>query len=259
VAVASSHVTVGSGEHRVLALHGWFGSARGWGALPDYLDTSGYTWAFMDLRGYGSRRGEAGEFTMEQAAADALTLADELGWDRFSLVGHSMSGQAIQHVLLQAPGRVRRLVGLNPVPAHGVPFDADGWALFSGAAASRDNRFAIISFTTGSRLPAAFVDHIVQHSLDNSETAAFGAYLESWAKDDFSPRVAASQAAGAPPPVKVIVGEHDPALSAAVMEQTWLQLYPQAELEVIPNAGHYPMFETPAALAASVEEFLGRD
>lgn len=31
---------------------------------------------------------------MPEAAADALALADELGWDRFSLVGHSMSGQA---------------------------------------------------------------------------------------------------------------------------------------------------------------------
>jgi hypothetical protein len=44
-----------------------------------------------------------------------------------------------------------------------------------------------------------------------------------------------------------------------VMEHTWLQFYPAAELEVMPNAGHYPMFETPAALAASIEEFLGRD
>jgi hypothetical protein len=25
--VASSHVTVGSGDHHILALHGWFGSA----------------------------------------------------------------------------------------------------------------------------------------------------------------------------------------------------------------------------------------
>lgn len=256
--MASSHVTVGSGAHKVLALHGWFGSARGWGALPDYLDTSAYTWAFMDLRGYGSRRGEAGEFTMAEAAADALSLADELGWDSFSLVGHSMSGQAIQHVLLRVPGRVRKLIGLNPVPATGMPFDADGWALFSGAAASRDNRFAIINLTTGSRLPAAFVQHIVQHSLDHAETAAFGAYLESWAKTDFSGEVAASQQAGPPADVKVIVGEHDPALSAEVMKQTWLQFFPRAELEVIPNAGHYPMFETPAALAASVEEFLGR-
>lgn len=257
--MASSHVTVGSGAHKVLALHGWFGSARGWGALPDYLDTAACTWAFMDLRGYGSRRGVAGEFTMAEAAADALALADELGWDSFSLVGHSMSGQAIQHVLLRAPGRVRKLIGINPVPATGVPFDADGWALFSGAAASRDNRFAIINFTTGGRLPAAFVQHIVQHSLDHAETAAFAAYLESWAKTDFSGEVAASQQAGPPADVKVIVGEHDPALSAEVMRQTYLVSYPNAELEVFPNAGHYPMYETPAALAASIEEFLGRD
>jgi pimeloyl-ACP methyl ester carboxylesterase len=252
--MASSKVTVGSGEHHVLALHGWFGSARGWGALPDYLDPSAYTYAFMDLRGYGGRQQEAGEYTMQEAAGDALALAGELGWDRFSVIGHSMSGQAIQHVLLQAPGRVRRLVALNPVPATGVPFDDDGWALFSGAAASRDNRFAIINFTTGARLPAAFVNHVVQHSLDHSSAEAFGAYLESWAKTDFSERVKGNPAA-----VKVIVGEHDPALSGPVMEQTWLQFYPAAELEVIPNAGHYPMFETPAALAASIEEFLGRD
>jgi pimeloyl-ACP methyl ester carboxylesterase len=34
--------------------------------------------------------------------------------------------------------------------------------------------------------------------------------------------------------------------------------YPNAELEVLPSAGNYPMFEAPAALAASIEEFLGR-
>jgi pimeloyl-ACP methyl ester carboxylesterase len=252
--VASSHVTVGSGDHHVLALHGWFGSARGWGSLPDYLDGSTFTYVFMDLRGYGGRVGVAGEYTMEEAAGDAVTLADELGWDRFSLIGHSMGGKAVQHVLLSDPGRVRRVVALNPVPANEVPFDEDGWALFSGAAASRDNRAAIINFTTGGRLPSAFVNHVVQHSLDNSAVEAFGAYLRSWAKTDFAERIRGNPAA-----VKVIVGEHDPALSAQVMEQTWLASYPSAELEVVPNAGHYPMYETPAALAASIEEFLGRD
>jgi pimeloyl-ACP methyl ester carboxylesterase len=251
--VASSQVTVGSGDHHVLALHGWFGSARGWGGLPQYLDGSKYTYVFMDLRGYGDRQQAAGEFTMEEAAADAIELADELSWDRFSLVGHSMSGQAIQHVLLQAPGRVRRLVGLNAVPATGVPFDEQGWGLFSGAAASRDNRAAIINLTTGGRLTGSFIDQLVQHSLDQSSAEAVGAYLQSWAKTDFSGQVQGNQAA-----VKLIVGEHDPALSAEVMEQTWLGFYPHAELEVLANAGHYPMFETPVALATSVEEFLGR-
>src|SRR5215831_4202208 len=70
-----------------MALHGWFGSARGWGSLPDYLDGSAFTYVFPDLRGYGSRRDVTGDFTMAKAAADALALADELGWERFSLVG----------------------------------------------------------------------------------------------------------------------------------------------------------------------------
>ena len=103
--MAGSYVTVGSGDHHVIALHGWFGSALGWGHLTDYLNTAQFTYAFPDLRGYGSRQDEPGDFTMAEAAADAIGLADALGWDRFSLVGHSISGVAIQHVLDQAPHR----------------------------------------------------------------------------------------------------------------------------------------------------------
>ena len=124
--VASSYLTVGSGDHHVLAVHGWFGSARGWGSLPDFLDGSAYTYVFLDLRGYGDRQQVAGEYTMEEAAADALAVADELGWDRFSVLGHSMGAKVGHQMLLQAPGRVRRLVGLNAVPATAVPFDEDG-------------------------------------------------------------------------------------------------------------------------------------
>ena len=249
----SSYVTVGSGAHHVLALHGWFGSARGWGTLPDYLDGSAYTYVFMDLRGYGSRREVAGEFTMAEAASDAVALADELGWERFSMIGHSMSGQAIQHVLLRFPGRVRRLVALNPIPATGIRFDDEGWALFSGAAESREYRSVIITITTGNRLPSAFVDQIVQHSVDNSTPEAVAAYLTSWANTDISRQVKGHQTA-----IKVVIGEHDPAMSVPVMEQTWLKFYPGAELEVLSNSGHFPMYEIPAVLAASIEEFLGR-
>ena len=251
--MASSGVTLGSGDHHVVAVHGWFGSAGGWGSLPEYLDGAAYSYTFMDLRGYGARKEEGGEFTIEEAAADVLALADDLGWDGFSLIGHSMGGKIIQQVLVQAPHRVRRLVGINPVPASAVPFDEQGWALFSGAAGDRANRAAIIDFTTGNRQTKTFVNHVVQHSVDHSTREAFGAYLNAWAKSDFS-----EQVKGNDTPVKVIVGEHDPVLTAEVAEQTWLAFFPGAELEVVSSAGHYPMFETPVALATSIEEFLGR-
>jgi pimeloyl-ACP methyl ester carboxylesterase len=253
--MTSSLVSIGSGDRHVLAVHGWFGSARGWGSLPDFLDRSTYTYAFMDLRGYGGRQEVAGEFTMEEAAADAIALAGELGWDRFSVIGHSMGAKVAHQMLLQAPDRVDRLVGLNPVPANAVPMDEQSWALFSGAAANAGNRAAIIDFTTGSKLTATFVNHVVRHSLENSNQAAFAAYLQAWAKTDFSGKAQPDTST----PVKVIVGVNDPALSADVMEQTWLVCFPEAEMTILPDAGHYPMFESPVSLATSIEEFLGRD
>jgi pimeloyl-ACP methyl ester carboxylesterase len=251
--MAASFITVGSGDHRVIALHGWFGSALGWGHLADYLNTTQFSYVFPDLRGYGSRRDEDGEFTMAEAAADALRLADDLGWDRFSLLGHSMSGVAIQHVLLQAPDRVRRLVGVAPVPASGLPLGESEWSLFASAAASPASRAMIVNYSTGSRLTPAFVDRIVRHSLDNANPHAFHAYLPSWARADILARVKGSEV-----PVKVISGEYDPTQPAEFLEQAWLQAYPNSELEVLRGTGHYPMFETPPALAMSIEEFLAR-
>ena len=251
--MAGSYVTVGSGDHHVIALHGWFGSALGWGHLSDYLNTTQFTYVFPDLRGYGSRRDEPGEFTMAEAAADAIGLADRLGWERFSLVGHSMSGVAIQHVLDQAPHRVRRLVGVAPVPASGLPLGESEWALFNSAAGNPASRALIVNYATGNRLAPTLVDRIVRHSLDNSDAQAFGIYLESWARADILGRVKGSEV-----PVKVITGEYDPSQPAEFMEQAWLQVYPNSELEVLRGAGHYPMFETPVALAISIEEFLAR-
>jgi pimeloyl-ACP methyl ester carboxylesterase len=83
---------------------------------------------------------------MTEAAADALAFASDLGWDRFSLAGHSMGGQVAHQVLLQAPGRVRGLAGIDPVPTAVVPFDERARALFSGAAGLP---------TTGRRSPAS--------------------------------------------------------------------------------------------------------
>ena len=33
-----AQLTIGSGDHHVLARHGWIGSARGWGSLPTCIE-----------------------------------------------------------------------------------------------------------------------------------------------------------------------------------------------------------------------------
>lgn len=244
---------VGHGPIHVIVLHGWFGSAGAWQAYADVLDRERFTYAFMDYRGYGSRRAETGDYTLSEIAADTRALADELGWSRFSLIGHSMGGKAIQRVLADAPQRIERLVALTPVPASGVPFDGPGWDLFSSAATSPEARAAIIDGSTGTRLSKAWIRKMVEHSLAQSTPEAFGAYLQAWAQGDFSTEIA-----GNPVPIQVVVGEHDYSLNEEAMSATYLRWYPNAHLEKLANAGHYPMDETPVALATAIERFLSQ-
>lgn len=242
---------VGQGPTRVLVLHGWFGDAQAWKPVFDVLDGERFSYAFIDYRGYGARKEEPGAFTVDEIARDTLAIADTLGWDRFDLIGHSMGGKAIQRVLTLAPQRVRKMVAVTPVPASGVPFDDATWALFNGAVERTESRRDIIAFSTGSRLSKHWAMQMAQQSAQKSTHEAFGAYLQSWAREDFSAEVV-----GNPVPVKVIIGAHDPSLTAEVMRVTWLASYPNATLETIDNAGHYPMDETPVALVTAIESFL---
>ena len=247
----NTHLAIGNGPHKVIGLHGWFGHAHGWGPFTQHLNGKDFSYAFMDQRGYGGMKGSGGPYTVEQIAQDALALADRLGWQRFSLIGHSMGGSSIQQVLAAAPERVRALVALTPVSAIGVPFDEQGWQLFSAAGSDVQARRAIIDFTTGNRLTGTWLDAMAASTQTNSDDEAVAGYLQSWAKTSFVDKIQGQQL-----PVLVLPGEHDPALGEAACRATWMQHYPNAQLEVVRNAGHYPMDETPIILATTIEKFL---
>lgn len=205
----------------------------------------------MDYRGYGERRGSGGPYTIDQIAADVLELADDIGAKTFSLVGHSMGGTAIQRVLALAPDRVEAVVGINPVPASGTPFDDDGRQLFESAAADDTSRATIIDLTTGNRLSAWWIDRIVRHSRGHSDEEAFAAYFTAWADTDHAADVPVDAV-----PALAVVGEHDVAVTEEIARQTWGALHPSSTVVVMCNAGHYPMYETPVRLVTILEEFL---
>ncbi|WP_369334551.1 alpha/beta fold hydrolase [Streptomyces chryseus] len=84
-------------------MHGWLADRGAFAAVLPDLDTRTFSYAVVDLRGYGEARRQPGRYTTAEGAADVLELADRLGWDSFSLVGHSMGGSVVQRVLAAAP------------------------------------------------------------------------------------------------------------------------------------------------------------
>lgn len=241
----------GSGPRHVICLHGWFADRSAFRAIRPYLDGESFTYVFPDIRGYGEAMRITGDFTLDEVARDVLALADHLGWSHFSLIGHSMGGKAAQRVLALAPDRVNALVGVSPVPASGLPFDEQGWALFAGAPDEPSNRRAILDITTGRRLTKTWLDAAVRYSIEHSDIEAYRKYLTDFATVDFHDEIVGKRV-----PALAIVGEYDPAISADSTRATWLAWYPNATLEVLANAGHYAPDETPIALVTTMERFL---
>jgi len=103
--------------HPVIALHGWLDNAATFTRLAPLLP--GLRILALDFAGHGysSHRPAGGNYLLWENVLDVLLVAQSMGWERFSLLGHSMG--AIVSVMLAAamPERVERLAlidGLMP-------------------------------------------------------------------------------------------------------------------------------------------------
>lgn len=241
----------GTGPVRAIFIHGWFGDAHDFDAMFAAIDPDVFSFACVEYRGYGARKGEAGPFDVSTIAQDAVAVADRLGWDRFNVVGHSMGGKAAFKVAVDAPERVERICGVAPVWAGRAPFDENTVSLFRSAKNALGPRQGIITNTTGGRLPPIWSKRVAEHSMDISDKDAFAAYFESWALEELS-----AEAGSVKAETLVIVGAHDRGVSPEVAKATWVSKLPNAKMIVLPDSGHYPSNECPLILAAHIAGFL---
>src|SRR5260370_3751453 len=171
------HKTIGNGPTKVLVIHGWFGDHRVFTPIFVCLDTASHTYAFVDIRGYGNSRDISGEYTIGEVAADAIALADRLGWPEFHVIGHSMGGKAAQKVAMLAGPRVKSIVALTPVPASALPFDDNVFGFFSRACQDDAAALAVMNDSVGHRLSQAWLARMLRRTRETARPEAFKNYI----------------------------------------------------------------------------------
>lgn len=104
------YVSLGEGP-LVVFLHGFPDTYRGFLPILDQVAAAGYRAVAPAPRGYApSGVAPDGDYRVEASAKDVLGLADALGVERFSIVGHDWGAVTAYATSNLAPDRVARLI-----------------------------------------------------------------------------------------------------------------------------------------------------
>jgi 3-oxoadipate enol-lactonase len=237
----------------VIVLNDWLCDTSTWDGARPYLDGRDFSWAFTDLRGYGASRQILGRYELQEAALDVLEVADFLGWERFAIVGHSMSTLVAMYLAQEQPDSVTQAVLVTPVPPRGMGADDQMLAYLDAVALGDDaTRAARMAPMWGERLGTGWMEYKLARWRETAEPRAVAAYARMYAKH------------GLPEPDKkitmpllAVTGELDaPHMREASVKEFLAPLSDKLDVVPIAMSGHYPMQETPPLLCAILQRFL---
>ncbi len=115
----------------ILALHGWLDNAASFQPLVEQLMALGAPLhvVALDLAGHGQsdHRAADGEYNAWSDLPDIEAVVDQLGWQRFSLLGHSRGAMISTLYAAARPERIERVAWLDGiVPPLADPAETPG-------------------------------------------------------------------------------------------------------------------------------------
>lgn len=255
------------GGHKWVFLHGLMGFGLNWRRIASDLTKSGQNQALIfDQRGHGRSMKPLTGYAPDDFADDLHLITDELGWNRFFLVGHSMGGRNAVAFAHKFPQKVEKLV----IEDIGPEGDADApayyqWLLnlvptpFSSKLQAKEffmNEFPKLIFgkTENPDTLGSFLYTNLEDKPDGTvdwrfhKEAIILSVLQGRAKDFWQ------EFRALPMETLIIRGEASSHLSRAVFERMKVS-NPRISGVEISNAGHWVHSEQPEQFLAAIRLF----
>ncbi len=262
----------GEGKPPLVVLHGFSSQARYWDGFAVRMRDDFHVYC-LDQRGHGDSDW-SDDYGPDAMPNDLLAFADELGLQKFALVGHSMGGMVSMRFAAFHPDRLTALVIVDA-----------GLRLLSGEPVARQDNsvtraLAKDTFADEAELLAHYatlapgldiqkartpIMYNFRTLPDGSVTYKFDPSLRSRLIADTPEgreRAATAQAEleartkGVTCPVLILRGEYSDILSREAAEAT-AAAFPNGRLQEIPRTTHMIPSDDPTAFRTAVREFLG--
>lgn len=222
----------GDGGLALVFLHGTGCDANDWEHVSRRLPSS-LQRVSVDFRGHGASDVPAGEFTIDDLAADVVALLDALQLKRAILVGHSLGG-----MVAIAASRSKRIVGL---------------ALFEAWTRLQAARSFALDRHYGTLAPLA-IRRIREKSVRTTSAFRAPVWKAFWKSVERFDGRPCLRAAGMP--VFEVYGE----MGKTASTEASLLIPPNPAIEIfwVPGAGHYLPHEKPVEVAKICKRMIDR-
>ncbi|PIE43517.1 MAG: alpha/beta hydrolase [Gammaproteobacteria bacterium] len=239
-------------------LHGLFGSWENLGSVARALSRE-YPVHALDLRNHGrSPHTETMNYTV--MAEDVLAYTRRSGLQRFHLLGHSMGGKVAMQSALLEPGCVASLMVADITPAAYAPGHQ---SILAGLHSLPLEKLASRSDADNhlkAYVPELAVRQFLLKNLVKNDVARFAWRMNLDAIQRHYPEMIRSLSSTEPfnGPVLFIKGGESDYIQECHQAQV-RQLFPSAELRVIPKAGHWLHAEKPESFIQVCKRFLNKN
>lgn len=245
-----SYLRQGQGFPLVL-VHGYLGGAMAWQRQLEVLSAD-FDVIAPELPGYGGSSAAEAAASITGYAQQVLGLLDDLGVQRFHLLGHSMGGMIVQEMTALAPDRVDRLIcyGTGPwgvLPDRFETIEQSRARLRTEGVRPTARRIAATWFSQGEAAQDFAACAALGENVSTTSALAGLTAMENW--DGRAALSAIRQ------PTLIIWGDRDRSYGWQQPEALWKGIA-GSNLAVMPGCGHNAHQENPALFETILRDFL---